>query len=218
MNPTWESDGVQLYRADCLDILPTLGSVDAVITDPDYGIHDTKKKTGFIKPRIDTGANSWRGRPSNATLIAVRGIAPIVVIWGFGYFASALGDCVAPLVWDKKTGANFFADGELAWTSFKTGTLRIFRHQWCGCFKDSERGQKAKHPTQKPIKLIEWCIEQCDRHGQANTILDPYMGSGTTGVACVKTGRRFVGVEIDPDYFEIAKRRIQEAQMRPRLL
>ena len=209
----------KLYLGDCLDILPTLeaGSVDAVITDPDYGIHNGRQVWGWHKKRIDKGATKWRGAPSNETLVTIKNVAPIAVIWGFGYFASALGDCVAPLVWDKKTGANKFADGELAWTSFLTGTLRIFRHQWCGCFKDSERGEKAQHPTQKPIALMEWCIEQCDRHGKIDTVLDPFMGSGTTGVACAKTGRNFIGIEIDPDYYAIAEKRIAEAQQQLRL-
>jgi len=211
---------VKLYLGNCLDVLPTLkaGSFDAVITDPDYGIHDHKKRTGFIKSRIDEGANDWAGRPSNETLHIIKGMSPLVVIWGFGYFASALGDCVSPLVWDKQTGNNNFADGELAWTSFKAGTLRIFRHQWCGCFKDSERGKKAQHPTQKPIDLMKWCIKRCDKYGKVNTIIDPFMGSGTTGVACVQMGRNFIGIEIDPGYFEIAKKRISEAQMQPRLV
>jgi len=217
--PTWQRDGITLYLGDCLEILPMLaaGSVDAVITDPDYGIHDERKRTGFSKPRIDQGANSWAGRPSNETLTMVRNFAPLTIIWGFGYFASGLGDCVAPLVWDKKTGDNVFADGELAWTSFPTGTLRIFHHQWCGCFKDSERGERAQHPTQKPVELMKWCLERCDKYGKVCTVLDPFMGSGTTGVACVHLGRKFVGVEKDPGYFDIAVKRIEQTMMQPRL-
>jgi len=210
---------VQLYLGDCLEILPTLeaGSVDAVITDPPYGVHTEANYRGFMADRIGQDAMLWDKRPDDALLQYVKRFAPLAVIWGFGYLADILGSCVSPLVWDKKTGANFFADGELAWTSFPTGTLRIFRHQWCGCFKDSERGEKAQHPTQKPVALMEWCIERCDKYGTIKTILDPFMGSGTTGVACVNTGRNFIGIEVNPEYYAIAEKRIAEAQMQPRL-
>jgi len=116
-----------------------------------------------------------------------------------------LGDCKAPLLWDKQTGANLRGDGELAWTSFRTGTLRIFRHQWCGAFKDSERGEINLHPTQKPIALMTWCLSFFP---ETRIILDPFLGSGTTAVACKQLNRRFIGIEINPDYCKIARERL----------
>ena len=100
------------------------------------------------------------------------------IIWGGNYFADILGAWKGPLVWNKLTGKTSYADGEMAWSDV-VGTMRIFTHQWCGAFKDSERGERV-HPTQKPVALITWCISLA---GDAQTILDPFAGSGTTGRA-----------------------------------
>lgn len=208
---TSECGSARLICADCLEVLPMLEGVDAVVTDPPYGIHKKEIRNGFMNDRQGQDASVWDKRPSGQTIGLIRSVCETCVIWGFGYFASELGDCVAPLVWDKETGKNYFADGELAWTSFESGTLRIFRHQWCGCFKASERNERASHPTQKPVALMQWCIEQCAKHGSAESILDPFMGSGTTGVACINTNRKFIGIEISEDYFNIAKHRIETA-------
>ena len=215
MKPTIETDRYSLYLADCLSVLPTLaaGSVDiAIVTDPPYGLD--WKGTGFQKQfKLDwREAASWDRSP-DAELFNLILSFETWIIWGGNYFAAYLGSCKAPLLWDKMTGANNFADGELAWTSFKTGTLRIFRHQWCGAFKDSERGVVNDHPTQKPVALMQWCIEKI----RAETILDPFMGSGTTGVAAMKLGRKFIGVEIDENYFAIAAKRIAKAAEEPPL-
>ena len=113
-----------------------------------------------------------------------------------------------PLIWDKGTGDNTFADGELGWTSFKTGTLRIFRHQWCGAFKDSERGVKAQHPTQKPIALYKWCLHRFASGGYK--ILDTHLGSGSSAIAAHKMGFDFVGCELDFDYHAAAVKRFKE--------
>jgi DNA modification methylase len=131
---------------------------------------------------------------------------PVWIIWGGNYYASLLGDCVAPLVWDKKTGKNYFADGELAFTSFKSGTLRIFHHQWCGFIKASEKGEALQYSTQKPVALMKWCIEQIKP--RPKLICDPLMGSGTTGVACIEMGIKFIGIEKRENAFELALRRL----------
>lgn len=203
-----------LYLGDCLEVLPTLGKVDAVVTDPPYGLEWTG--TGFKKqPLLDSKeAKSWDKKPSPELLKLIKDSANDVVVWGGNYFADQLGAFRSPLLWDKKTGNNSFADGELAWTSFKSGTLRIFRHQWCGAFKDSERGAINQHPTQKPIAVMEWSISFTD----GETVLDPFMGSGTTGVACVNLGRKFIGIEIEPKYFDIACKRIEKAYQDQALL
>jgi len=206
-----------LYLGDCRTILPTLGKVDAVVTDPPYGVF---KKTGgdgrmFGKETIysvDDSAASWDARPSPQLLRMCRDASKQFIIWGGNYLAETLGECRGPLVWNKLTGNNSYADGEIAWSNV-AGTCRIFTHQWCGAFKDSERGLRAEHPTQKPIALLEWCLGFID----GETILDPFMGSGTTGVACVNLGRKFIGIEIEERYFDIAVRRIEEAYRQPRL-
>lgn len=202
-----------LYLGDCRDILPTLGKVDAVVTDPPYGIFKKVDGDGkmFGKATIysdDNSAAEWDARPDGDLLRLVKDAAPLWTIWGGNYMASDLGDTKGLLIWNKLTGNNSYADGECAFTN-TVGTLRILTHQWCGAFKDSERGERAIHPTQKPVAIMRWCIKLAK---DASAILDPFMGSGTTGVAAVQMGRSFIGIEREERYFEIACKRIEEAQ------
>lgn len=183
----------------------------AILTDPPYGVFKNASASGkmFGKETIysdDKKASEWDLRPSQDVLKALQR-ADRHIIWGGNYFADTLGSSAGVLIWYKRTGANSYADAELAWTN-ATGTSRLFDHQWCGAFKDSERGQRALHPTQKPVALMEWCLGFLPT---ARTILDPFMGSGTTGVACVNLGRKFIGIEMDPDYFDICVKRITDA-------
>ena len=209
--------GQRLILGDCLAVMPTLGPVDAVVTDPPYGIF---KKTGtdgkmFGKETIystDDKAAGWDVKPSLEVFAAIMTTKKYVV-WGGNYFADIMGASPGVMIWHKKTGNNSYADCEIAWTN-ATGTTRIFEHQWCGAFKDSERGQRAVHPTQKPVALMQWCLGFLP---DAKTILDPFMGSGTTLVACQKLGRHGIGIEIDPDYFDIACKRVEEAARQPDL-
>ncbi len=203
----------RLILGDCLEVMPTLGKVDAVVTDPPYGIFKNTGGNGKMFGKetiysIDDSAAEWDLRPSPELLIKLKEFKEYI-IWGGNYFADVLGASKGVLIWDKKTGNNSCADCEIAWTN-TTGTTRIIHHQWCGAFKDSERGLRAEHPTQKPIEIMKWCVEKTN-----GTILDPFMGSGTTGVACVKLGRKFIGIELDPKYFDIACKRIEEAYKQP---
>ena len=207
MKPYYEEKGIVIYHADCREILPQLEKVDLVLTDPPYGLD--WKSTGFQQNfKTDwKAAKSWDVRPDAPLMAVVKAAGREWIIWGGNYLASDLGDCKSPLVWDKQTGANNFADGEMAFTSFKTGTLRIFRHQWCGAFKDSERGQRNCHPTQKPVALMAWSIKQA---GSVSTILDPFMGSGTTLRAAKDLGLKAIGIEIEEKYCEIAAKRLAQ--------
>ena len=201
-----------LYLGDCMDILPTFadGEFDAVVTDPPYGIFKKIGGSGdmFGKPTIysiDDKADSWDSRPDKDTLLMVISKGLQHIVWGGNYMADMLGACPGILVWNKKTGNNRYADGECAWSDV-SGTMRIFTHQWCGAFKDSERGCRAVHPTQKPVAVMSWCIGLAK---DPQTILDPFMGSGTTGVAALQLNRKFTGIEIEEKYFDIACRRIE---------
>jgi site-specific DNA-methyltransferase (adenine-specific)/modification methylase len=132
-------------------------------------------------------------------------------MWGGNHFADKLATSACWFIWDKRAASghtNDFADCEIAWTNLK-GVARVFRHHWDGMMKASERGEPRVHPTQKPIAVMQWCIEQA---GMPETILDPFMGSGTTGVAAMRLGRTFIGIEREPKYFDIACRRIEDAQ------
>jgi site-specific DNA-methyltransferase (adenine-specific)/modification methylase len=204
MKPTWTSKcgTVQLYLGDCLEVLPTLapGSVDAVVTDPQYGIHDKLTNRWGSVSEGRRFAAMYDGRewdkhpPSRQTFDAILSTGSSQVIWGGNYFG--LPASRGWFVWDKMQPCTNYSQVELAWTSLDIPAA-IFRHR-------SELNKQ--HPTQKPLPLMMWCMGFVD--GEA--IADFFMGSGTTGVAAVRLGRRFIGVEIDPDYFEIAKRRIQD--------
>ena len=149
-------------------------------------------------------AAEWDKRPTQKYFDEIKRLGKHYVIWGGNYFADLIGACKEPWIWDKKTGDNTYADGELAFTSYQ-GTLRIFHHQWCGAFKDSERGQRAVHPTQKPVALMVWCLRNTK---DTDIILDPFAGSGTTLRAAKDLGRKYIGIEISERYCEIAAKRL----------
>lgn len=208
----------RLINADCREVLPTLGKVDAVVTDPPYGIGYVHRGGGAGKTRTGTRATEFGGVPVFGDDVpfdptAILDAARTAILWGANHYSRALPESGGWLVWDKRDGiaVNDQSDCEFAWSN-TSGTARIFRHKWMGMVRDSEVGQPRVHPTQKPIQLMRWCIEQT---GNTHTILDPFMGSGTTGVACVKLGRKFIGIEIDPKYFDIACRRIEKAYAQP---
>lgn len=204
-----------LYLGDCREIAAGLERPAAVITDPPYGIFKSVGASGkmFGKETIyskDNTAPLWDSMPNNDAIKRLTELSDRWIIWGGNYFAGALGRCPGLLIWNKQTGNNSYADGECAFSNV-VGTMRIFTHQWCGAFKDSERGLRAEHPTQKPVALMRWCIEQA-KVPSGGTILDPYMGSGSTGVAAMQMRYPFIGIEIEPRYFDIACRRIEQAQ------
>ena len=194
-----------LYLGDCRDILPTLPKVDAIITDPPYGIgkDGQVRTTGGNGGRKAYDFKGWDAeRPTKDVFDALLSVTDQIIIWGGNYFADMLPATGKWLVWDKGQRINQ-SDGELAWTSWH-GALRIKVLNRVELMTDG-----AEHPTQKPVRLMKWCIEQA---GNPERILDPFMGSGTTGVAAVQSGLRFVGIERDADYFDIACRRIEQAQ------
>ena len=200
-----------LYLGDCLEILPTLEKVDAVITDPPYGIgrDGELKSTGGNGGRKAHEFMGWDSqRPSQEVFALILAAAPMQAIWGGNYFADLLPPTMGWLVWDKGQRIDQ-SDGELAWTS-RQAALRICTMNRVELLLDG-----TDHPTQKPVKLMRWCIEKM---GMPETILDPFMGSGTTGVACMNLGRKFIGIEIEPKYFDIACERIENAQRQGRLI
>lgn len=208
------SDDVTLYLGDCLDILPTLetGSVDAVITDPPYGIGINKSNRLSVSRGF--GGQTWDDEPLYQHieyLFYTYGDLPMA-IWGGNYYAHLLPPSRGWLIWDKRTGANSFADCELAWTNIDS-VVKMYTVPLVGA--NAKDTQERYHPTQKPITLMKWILEKYTSCG--STILDPFMGSGTTGVAAVQLGRKFIGIEIDETYYEIAKKRIQQAMLQMRL-
>lgn len=208
---------VTLHLGDCLAILPTLTGISAVVTDPPYGIGYDASHSHFFGKGIARREATWDVEPFDPAPILALGLPTI--LWGANNYPERLPHGRnAWLCWVKTMrnySENRQADMELAWTNC-INRPRVFRHLWVGAYRDSENGIRNVHPTQKPIQLMTWCIELISKPG--DTILDPFMGSGTTGVACVKTGRNFIGIELDPGYFAIAQKRIEQAQMQLPLL
>lgn len=192
-----------LYLGMCEDILPTLGRFDAIVTDPPYGIGEDggkfrDRKGGGHRLLPKTG---WdKASPPAETFRLIQESAHALIIWGGNYFTDKLPVSRGWLYWDKMMGGDF-SDGELAFTNIDMA-LRSFR--LC-----NKMGGK-EHPTQKPDALMEWCLGHLPAH--VENVCDPFAGSGSTGVACVKRGLRFVGIEREPTYFDIACRRIEQAQ------
>jgi site-specific DNA-methyltransferase (adenine-specific)/modification methylase len=211
MTPTYQSDRVTLYLARCEDVLPTLaaGSIGAVVTDPPYGISykTSASRSNHAKTNVRPSLIG-DDEPFDPSVI-LRLKLP-TILFGANHYADKLPASATWFIWDKRVregvGINDSADGEFAWSNLG-GPARIFRHMWNGMWRDSERGE-SYHLTQKPVALMRWCIGKTD----ADCILDPFMGSGTTGVAAVQLGRRFIGIECDEGYFQIAKRRIMQAE------
>lgn len=184
-----------LYLGDCRDVLPTLPQFHAVITDPPYG----------LGRRLQGGTygsdTAWDEAPSPELLRLVVDSASNAIIWGGNYFS--LPPSRGWLAWLKRDAPPSRANVELAWTSMDINA-RAFDYP-AGAF-NSER---VKHPTQKPLALMKWCL---DFVPEALTVLDPFMGSGTTGVACSNRGLKFVGIEKEPRYFKLACDRLEMAQ------
>ena len=204
-----------LYRADCRDVLPTLPKVDAVITDPPYGIGEAagkNKSRNNLAAAKDYGDDAWDDQPiGDDLMLAVRSAGKWAVIFGGNYYAMPPAKCW--LVWDKENGDNDFADCELAWTNLPKAVRRI-RYMWNGMLRENGEA-RGDHPTQKPVGVMAWAINHIPE--PCATILDPFMGSGTTGVACMNLGRSFIGIEREVKYFDIALRRIEDAQRQQRL-
>ena len=229
MKPTWEQGDVQLYLGDCLEVLPTLGagSVDAVVTDPPWKDYQTGRydASGWHGPIVAVDPSLYSG-----ILYQVTSEPSAIILWcswePFAHHADALRracwsikNCI---VWAKPN----HTAGDLSGNLGNQHEMAVFatRGKWhhpgkreVNLWREPHLFSRAKrdHPTEKPVNLMVRSVVTVA--GNGTTVLDPFMGSGTTGVACVKTGRRFIGIEIDPGYFDIAVKRISEAQMQPRL-
>lgn len=194
--------------ADCREVPHPLMRYGALITDPPYGIAAAwkggfSKKHGWGKAKVEAELrNGWDAAvPSDQLISDLVAMCDSAIIWGGNYFD------LAPqrgwLVWNKPERGFSLAEAELAWTNIDS-VVRVF-----DCAR-SDVGRE--HPTQKPLALMQWCVSKT-----SGVVLDPFMGSGTTGVACALLGREFVGIEREPTYFDIACRRIAEAYRQPRL-
>jgi 16S rRNA G966 N2-methylase RsmD len=212
---------------DAVEKLMDGATVDMVFTDPPYGISIVKgSKVGGDKP---FGSKDSRGTVGATNIVKANLYAPIAgddtinvaleaiqviktlsakveIIWGGNYYANALENSSCWIVWDKENTGNF-ADAELAWTNQKTA-VRIFKHMWNGMVKASEHGQKRVHPTQKPVKLAEWCIQEYG--DKCQNLLDLFCGSGSTLLACETKKKTGYMMELSPHYCDVIVKRWQD--------
>ena len=195
----------ELWHGDCREILPTLPTFDLICTDPPYGIGINKSHR--LATSRGHGGESWDDKPVSMWLMLLMAEqAKNLIVWGGNYYAMGPARCF--LTWDKQNDGRDFADCEMAWTNIDA-VARIFRK------RPMNMDGGKEHPTQKPIDLMTWCIEKVPT---AQTICDPFMGSGTTGVACAQLGKAFTGIERERKYFDIACERIARAQAQGTLL
>ena len=193
----------ELWHGDCREVLPLLPKHDLLLTDPPYGIDAAKGKAhSSIRDNATWERQEWdKATPAAWLFGLMRERGDTVMIWGGNYFADMLPAKSGWLVWRKPEAETGFslADVELCWTSLDFAA-RTLTHQ---------RRDGNEHPTQKPVKVMAWCL---DFAPQAQTVLDPFMGSGTTGVACAQLCKAFTGIERERKYFDIACERIARAQ------
>lgn len=227
---TWSSrDGcVRLYRQDCLEWMleyrnKQLPPFDHLVTDPPYGIDENSKKVASRgKPfgskgsgqrkalayAKDYGEFQWDQKTCNEHIETARDISVNHAIFGGNYYRLPPTSCW--LIWDKLNGETDFADVEMCWTNWKKAA-RLKRHLWNGMLREGQ--ERRFHPTQKPLEIMKWVLNlaPATKTSEAPTVIDPFAGSGTTGVACVAMGMRFVGIEREPRYFDTMVDRIKRA-------
>lgn len=232
---TWLNGRIALHRGDCRDILPALAGADALVSDPPYGIG---YQHGGKSSRLVTNAlgvvtmiSGASHGPSRAEPITgddepfdpahLLDLAPRVLLWGADHYRARLPEGGRFLCWDKSVGigpADSFADAEFAWTNLPGVKRTVFRHLWKGIahkkdlidLRNKTGGNGRFHVSQKPVALMRWCIEHL-RVRPGGTVLDPYMGSGSTALAAISLGLGFTGVEIDEEHFQTACARVDAA-------
>ena len=194
----------RLIHGDCREVLPTLPPCDLILTDPPYGI-GINKSHRLATSRGHVG-ETWDDKPVPQWLmLMLQDLSRDLIVWGGNYYKMGPARCF--LIWDKQNDGRDFADREMAWTSIDS-VARIFRK------RPMNMDGGKEHPTQKPLALMRWCISLVP---DALTVCDPFLGSGTTGVACAEMGLHFTGIERERKYFDIAVRRIEQSYAQPRL-
>ena len=206
-----------IIQGDCLEIMKQIpdGSIDCIITDPPYGINENHIKNlsreTLARPK-DYGVYEWdKQRIEKEYFDKMRQISRKQIIFGGNYYTDYL-PVGSFIVWDKLNGENDFADCELAWVSTNQA-IRKIKYLWNGMIK--QHPEQRFHPTQKPINVMIWIIRNYTKPN--DLILDPFLGSGTTAVAALRTGRRFIGIELSEEYCAIARKRVDHELSQPRL-
>jgi DNA modification methylase len=211
--PYYDCDGITIYNADCRQVLPFLPKFDLLLTDPPYGIgearNDNESRSCLARSK-NYGKADWDDAPPARWFIeSAKETANLQILWGGNYYGLEPSSCW--LVWDKDNGVNDFADCELAWTNLQKA-VRKFKWKWQGMLQEKmgDKKENRVHPTQKPLALMRWCLSLVP---DSQTVLDPFMGSGTTLVAAKMEGRSAVGIEINESYCESAAKRLQQGML-----
>lgn len=195
MKPYYSEAGIQIFHGDCREVLAQLGAFDLMVTDPPYGIDACGMTLG--KGKKDFHRGDWdRDRPEISAILSASTLA---CIWGGNYFSDVLPPSNDWLVWHKVNDGRSFSECELAWTNYGKNTRHLSYH-WSGEVK--------VHPTQKPMPVMRWCIAIAP--GDVRTVVDPFMGSGTTLEAAKNMGLQAIGIEIEEKYCEIAARHLSQ--------
>ena len=198
----------ELWHGDCREVLPLLPKHDLLLTDPPYGIGTGAASVGSGGKLW--GAQDWDLVIANDAVQMALSKAGAAIVWGGNYYPLPPSRCW--LLWDKKQSDAWYSTAhfEMAWTNMNKNAHAFRMSQ-----VEAHTGMNKEHPSQKPLRLMAWCLDQA---GKPATVLDPFMGSGSTGVACAQVGKAFTGIERERRYFDIACRRIEQAQAQGQLL
>lgn len=202
--PYYEADGITIYNADCRKVLPWLDRFDLLLTDPPYGIkrHNKPSTHHDRLHKLAKGKTGWNNALSDWVIESLTDYAQTSIVWGANNFDLPKSEYF--LVWDKQQTVPNFASAELAWTNAvcpaKVFTYSIHQHNANGRI----------HPAEKPLALMRWCLSLVP---DAETVLDPFMGSGTTLVAAKLEGRKAVGIELDEQWCESAAKRLSQGTL-----
>lgn len=209
----------QLYNMDCMEGMKQFPNkyFELAIVDPPYGIGANKMQLGNGKRKVFRGSADWDNQPPSEEYFAeLFRVSKNQVIWGANHFISRMPiDSSCWIFWDNGTGDNDFADGELAWASFKT-TVRKYFKSWVGANAKERDEQDRIHPTQKPVDLYKWLLMNYAKQG--DKILDTHVGSASSLIACYDMGFDYIGFELDKDYYEAAQKRIEENKAQIRMV
>ncbi len=217
MKAFYEQDGITIYHGSALTVLDEWDglrtqSFDLLLTDPPYGIQEANgrnKSRGLLATSRDYGVSNWDDRPATEAIALARRIARWHIVFGGNYYDLPPSSCW--LVWDKENGATDFADCELAWTNMKKAVRKI-TYRWQGMLTEPGCPKEERvHPTQKPEAVMRWALLQAP--SEVVTVLDPFMGSGTTLVAAKRLGKRATGIEREEKYCEIAANRLRQGAL-----
>jgi len=196
----------ELWHGDCREVLPLLPAFDLVLTDPPYGIGFAAQPTDYQR-KNGMKPTDWDNVPAPDWLLGLmREKAAALIVWGGNYYT--MPPTRGWLAWRKPDAPPSMAHLELAWTSYDMNA-KMLDHSIA-----ATNGERVGHPTQKPLRVMVWSLSFAP---EAQTVCDPFMGSGTTGVACAQLGKVFTGIERERRYFDIACRRIEEAQKQGRM-